>query len=72
MSDLQNFFLGALAMVLVACVLVTPVGCTIHRHAQITKAIEAGADPIEAKCALEGDSLTQACLLIAAGKGAKK
>lgn len=73
MTDRQEFCLWALAMTLVACLLATPAGCTVPRHAQITKAIEAGADPMEASCALEGESqYANTCLLIAARKGDQK
>lgn len=72
MTDRQEFGVSALAMILVACVLATPAACTVHRHSQITKAIEAGADPMEAKCALESNSMAADCILIAARKGDQK
>lgn len=72
MTNRQEFALSALAMTLIAVVLATPAGCTIHRNAQLTKAIESGVDPLEAKCALDSHSQDIPCILVAAGKGASK
>lgn len=41
---------------LIAVVLASPVACTMHRQRLIAEAIKAGADPLAAKCAIEGDS----------------
>lgn len=58
---------ACVALLLAALVLSTPAACTANRHIQIARAIEAGADPIEAKCAIEGDTgNTPACILAAA------
>ncbi|MCY1559415.1 hypothetical protein D9M68_964550 [compost metagenome] len=52
--------------------LVSPAACTANRHTQITRAIEAGADPMEAKCAIEGDTgQSMVCVVLAANKGAR-
>lgn len=45
---------------LTACVLLgiligVPAACTAHRHKMIAEVIKSGADPIAAKCAIEGD-----------------
>jgi hypothetical protein len=44
-----------------------PVGCTMHRQALIAEAIGKGADPIAAKCAIEGevDSTRQSGMYLA-------
>lgn len=64
---------ACVALLLAALVLSTPAACTANRHIQIARAIEAGADPIEAKCAIEGDNgQNTICVLAAANrKGAK-
>lgn len=69
----QELITAICAMVLAAVVLLSPVACTANRHNQIARAIEAGADPIEAKCAIEGDNgQNTICVLAAANrKGAK-
>lgn len=54
---------------LLAMVLISPVACTMRRHAVISEAIRNGADPTEAKCAIEQDTeSTPACVLAAARK----
>ena len=68
MTNRQETFLGALAMGLVALVLISPVGCTVHRNIQLTKAIESGANPMTAKCAFGSHSQDIPCILAAAGK----
>jgi hypothetical protein len=45
-------------LLLLAVVLCTPSACTANRHNQITRAIESGADPLEAKCAIESEART--------------
>jgi len=38
----------------------------MRRHQQIAEAVKAGADPMEAKCAIEGENThTPACIVIA-------
>ena len=51
----------------VVVVIAFPVGCTMHRQQIIANAIEKGADPIVAKCAIEGevDSTRQSGMCIA-------
>ncbi|EZP51404.1 hypothetical protein [Delftia sp. RIT313] len=41
-------------MILAALVCLSPAGCVMHRNSQIAQAIKDGADPIAARCALEG------------------
>lgn len=71
-ENLRDTILWSLGMTLLAGVLCTAAACTAHRHAQITKAIEAGADPMEAKCAIEGYSEDIPCILLAARKEEQK
>jgi hypothetical protein len=47
--------LWALAAVLIAALLAGPVACTMHRQRLVAEAIKNGADPLAAKCAIEGD-----------------
>ena len=68
-ENLRDTILWSLGLTLLAGVLCTPAACTAHRHAQITKAIEAGVDPMEAKCAYSKDT---SCILIAARKEEQK
>lgn len=64
---------SCVALLLAALVLSTPVACTANRHIQIARAIEAGADPIEAKCAIEGDNNQSiVCVLAAANRKGTK
>lgn len=70
--DAKETFTACLGMVLAAGVLLSPAACVANRHNQITKAIEAGADPLEAKCAIEGETeQTPVCILAASRKPAK-
>lgn len=71
--DIKESLVAALALVLLAVVLCTPAACTANRHNQISAAIQAGADPLEAKCAIEGDnSQSTICVLTAARKEPRK
>lgn len=59
----KEFVLWIVAGVLLAALLVSPVACTMNRHRLIAEAIKNGADPLAAKCAIEGgdgDSRTSA------------
>jgi hypothetical protein len=46
----------ALAILCVTAVALMPLACTVSRHRAVADAIKAGADPIAAKCAIEGDN----------------
>ena len=54
--DAKTTTLWALAAILVAALLASPVACTMHRQRLVAEAIKNGADPLAAKCAIEGDS----------------
>lgn len=41
---------------LLAVVVASPVACTMHRQRLVAEAIAGGADPIAAKCAIEGET----------------
>lgn len=45
-----------LAILCATVVLLSPLACTASRHRAVAEAIKAGADPIAAKCAIEGDN----------------
>ena len=68
MMNPSEFRMGILAIVAVAVVLLSPVACTMHRQRTIANAVEAGADPIAMRCALEGEGTNPMCI-IAASKG---
>lgn len=72
--DRNETITWCVGMLLGALVLSSPAACTANRHNQIAHAIEAGADPLEAKCAIEGDNSQNAvCIALAAArKGGSK
>jgi hypothetical protein len=45
-----------LGILVTGSVLLSPVACTINRHNRIADAINHGADPTGAKCAIEADA----------------
>lgn len=55
-----------------AVFVLSPVACTMNRQHLVAEAIKNGADPIAAKCAIEGDSgdnrTSSMCLAKALGK----
>lgn len=54
-------------LLLLASVVASPVACTMRRHQAVADAIKAGADPMEAKCAIEGATeQNPQCALVAA------
>ncbi len=52
----RELLVWAFAICCAALVLLAPVACTMVRHQTIAQAIKDGADPIAAKCAIEGDT----------------
>ena len=72
MMETKSMILWICVAMLVAALLASPVACTMHRQRLIAEAIKGGADPIAAKCAIEGDngdSRTSAlCMAIAMQK----
>lgn len=52
----KEMAIWALGLMLLAGVAVSPVACTMQRHALVADAIKSGADPISVKCAIEGDT----------------
>ena len=55
-QDLPGYALAALACICLAMVMLAALACIMHRQAVIAEAIKNGADPIAAKCAIEGDT----------------
>ena len=69
----QELIATVFGLAVAAVVLCTPAACTANRHIQISAAIQAGADPIETKCAIEGDSSqSPVCIVAAARKEPRK
>lgn len=67
--DGKECFATCLGLVLLATVLLSPAACTANRHNQIRAAIEAGADPLEAKCAIESQGgPSDLCTIVATKK----
>lgn len=52
----KSVILWVCVAMLVTALLASPVACTMHRQRLIAEAIKGGADPLAAKCAIEGDS----------------
>lgn len=56
MMDTKTMFVWIVGLLLVALLIAAPVACTMNRQSLIANAIKNGADPLAAKCAIEGDS----------------
>jgi hypothetical protein len=70
MEKLDTLIISATALLMFALLVGAPVGCTMHRHYRIEQAIQHGADPIAAKCAIEGDNRDDAiCVAYVASHG---
>lgn len=54
--DTKTMVVWVAAIMAVFALLFSPVACTMKRQDLIADAIKNGADPISAKCAIEGDS----------------
>lgn len=63
----KEMTVALVALLLVIGLLASPVACTINKQQLIAEAIKGGADPIEAKCAIEdtGDSSRSSVLCMA-------
>lgn len=67
----REMTVNIVALLLGFALLSMPFACTMNRHRLIAEAIKNGADPIAAKCAIEGDtSMTPQCLMLGAARGA--
>ncbi|MEY5097763.1 MAG: hypothetical protein RJA36_482 [Pseudomonadota bacterium] len=65
----RDLLLWAFAILCVALVLMSPVACTMARQNTVAEAIKNGADPIAAKCAIEGSTEhTPLCVAYAAAR----
>lgn len=76
MNDLSNrstTLLVILMMLLLSVVVLSPVGCTVHRNSLLSEAAEKGQDPLRARCAMTmGGSRDPICIVLAAqGEGGK-
>jgi hypothetical protein len=64
--DAKEMIVWIVGLVLAAMVVASPVACTMRRHQVVAEAIRNGADPIDAKCAVEGDiERSPMCILAA-------
>ena len=68
---LAEWGVAAIAILCVAALLLSPVACVINRDREIAEAIKHGADPQDARCALEDSRDSTACVLRAINKTAK-
>ena len=70
--DTKTMVVWIAAIAAVFALLCSPVTCTLNRQHLVAEAIKNGADPIAAKCAIEGDSgdnrTSSLCLAKALGK----
>lgn len=67
----KELVLCALGFMLLSALISSPVACTMNRHNMIARAIESGADPIAAKCAIEGgNDNSTVCIAYAASRQA--
>lgn len=64
--DTRQSLVTAFGLLLLAAVLLSPVACTMRRHALIAEAIQGGADPIAARCAINPDNLRDGICMAAA------
>lgn len=65
----RELLVWAFAILCAALVLLSPVACTMARQQAVAKAIKNGADPIAAKCAIEGSTEhTPMCVAYAAAR----
>lgn len=69
-NSITDRFVTCFGMLLIAAVVASPVACTMSRHEKITRAIEAGADPLAAKCAIESENGSSALCMAVAVNGA--
>lgn len=67
MSDDLKFLL--ICSTTLFALLALPVGCTMHQTHTIGEAIKAGADPFEARCALDTQSNQTLCITTHQQKG---
>lgn len=71
-EDIREITIFYFCALCVTAVLVSPAACTMHENQQIADAIKAGADPLEAKCAIgsmQGNN--HVCTVIATKKERK-
>lgn len=52
---MKDAIVTVVGFLVLAAVVVSPVACTMNRHALMAEAIRGGADPIAVKCAIEAD-----------------
>ena len=67
--DAKTTLVWIVALLLLATLLASPVACTMNRQSLIAEAIKNGADPLAAKCAIEGgdgDNRTSSLCMAAA------
>ncbi len=64
--DTRQALVTAFGLLLLAAVLLSPVACTMRRHALIAEAIKDGADPISARCGIDPDNMSHAVCIATA------
>lgn len=69
--DTRQALVTAFGLLLLPAVLLSPVACTMRRHALISEAIHGGVDPIAARCAIDPDDMRDAAICMAAALRSK-
>lgn len=54
--DTKTMIVWLVSILMLGTIICAPVGCTMRRQSLVAEAIKNGADPIAAKCAIEGDA----------------
>ncbi|WP_159913051.1 hypothetical protein [Pantoea sp. 18069] len=52
---MKDAIVTVVGFLVLAAAVMSPVACTMNRHALMAEAIRGGADPIAVKCAIEAD-----------------
>jgi hypothetical protein len=59
----REFCVWLFAVACLTLVILSPVACTMKRHERIADAIKSGVDPIAVRCAIEGETQDNLCLI---------
>lgn len=62
---MSNRIVWCFCALMAALVVTSPVACTVHTNNRISEAIEKGADPLEARCAMEMGNPSAVCIATA-------
>lgn len=61
---MNDNIVGAICATIVAVVVVTsPLACSANDNYAVTRMVQAGANPLDAKCAVKQDSMSTVCVI---------